>query len=206
MSTPERNLRRVVNIKGGAGAEYSGAFRSAVRFQPGRWPTLEAPPFAMGDLVWLSRRNITTTRPSTKLDYKGLGPFKILDVVGESKMEFNLDLPPRMKIHPVFHTGLLDPHHTNAFPGRTQPPPPPVTVEDALEYKVKEVLDSRIHHNKLEYFVDWVGYAPHERSWEPASYLDHAAEEITPYHQRYPDRPSTQGLRTQRRSLAEARP
>jgi hypothetical protein len=40
MSTPERHLRHVVNIKGGSGAEYSGAFRSAVRFQPGYLPTL----------------------------------------------------------------------------------------------------------------------------------------------------------------------
>jgi hypothetical protein len=30
----------------------------------------EAPLFVVGDMVWLSRRNITTTRPSTKLDFK----------------------------------------------------------------------------------------------------------------------------------------
>jgi hypothetical protein len=33
-------LRSAVNLKGGTGAEYSGAFRSAVRFQAGHWPTL----------------------------------------------------------------------------------------------------------------------------------------------------------------------
>ena len=167
----------------------------------------EAPSFAVGDLVWLCRRNITTTRPSAKLDYKRLGPYKILDVVGESKMAFKLDLPPRMKIHPVFHASLLDPHHANTIPGRTQPPPPAVTVEDTLEYEVKEVLDSRVRNNKLEYLVDWVGYDPHERSWEPAAYLDHAPEEIARYHERYPDRPSMQNLRTRpgRRGLAGAR-
>ena len=111
-----------------------------------------------------------------------------------------------MKIHPVFHASHLDPHHANTFPGRTQPPPPAVTVEDTLEYEVKEVLDSRVRNNKLEYFVDWVGYAPHERSWEPASYLDHALEEIERYHGRYRDRPSTQDLRAPRRRLAGARP
>jgi Chromo (CHRromatin Organisation MOdifier) domain len=76
----------------------------------------------------------------------------------------------------------------------------------SVHYKVKEVLDSRVRNNKLEYFVDWVGYAPHERSWEPASYLDHALEEIARYHECYPDRPSTQSLRTPRRRLAGARP
>ena len=167
----------------------------------------EAPPFAVGDLVWLSRKNITTTRPSSKLDYKRLGPYKILEVVGESKMAFKLDLPPQMKIHPVFHASLLDSHHANTIPGRTQPPPPAVTVEDVLEYEVKEILDSRVRNSKLEYLVDWVGYDPHERSWEPASYLDHAPEEIARYHERYPDRPSAHSIRTRsrRRGLAGAR-
>src|SRR6202022_299736 len=116
----------------------------------------ESPPFQVGDLVWLSRRNITTSRPSAKLDYKRLGPYKILGVVGESKMAFKLDLPPRMKIHPVFHAPLLKPYHANTIPGRVQPPPPAVTVEDVLEYEVKAVLDSRVRNNKLKYFVDWI--------------------------------------------------
>ena len=168
----------------------------------------EAPSFAVGDQVWLSRKNITTTRPSAKLDYKRLGPYKILRVVGESKMAFKLDLPPRMKIHPVFHATLLEPYHANTIPGRVQPPPPAVTVEDVLEYEVKEVLDSRVRNNKLKYFVDWIGYGPHERSWEPASYLDNAPEEIARYHQRYPNRPSPQDLRTRRphQGLTGARP
>jgi hypothetical protein len=112
-----------------------------------------------------------------------------------------------MKIHPVFHASLLDPHHTNTIPGRTQPPPLAVTVEDALEYKVKEILDSRVRNSKLEYLVDWVGYDPHKHSWEPASYLDHASEEIARYDERYPDCPSAQSIRTrpQRRGLAGTR-
>jgi hypothetical protein len=42
-------LRSAVNVKGGTGAEYSGAFRSAVRFQAGHWPTL----FAIAMTVFL---------------------------------------------------------------------------------------------------------------------------------------------------------
>jgi hypothetical protein len=123
-------------------------------------------------------------------------------------MAFKLDLPLRMKIHPVFHASLLDPHHANTISGRIQPSPPAVTVKDALEYEVKEVLDSQVRNNRLEYLVDWVRYDPHERSWEPASYLDRAPEEIAHYHKRYPDRPSTQNLRTRprHRGIAGARP
>src|SRR5437667_2019071 len=54
----------------------------------------EHPPFAVGDKVWLMRKNIKTSRPSQKLDVKRLGPFKILEVVSESQMAFKLELPP----------------------------------------------------------------------------------------------------------------
>jgi hypothetical protein len=40
MLKPERILRSSVNVKSGTGAEYSGAFRSAIWFQAGRWLTL----------------------------------------------------------------------------------------------------------------------------------------------------------------------
>ena len=93
----------------------------------------EAPDFRVGDLVWLSRKNITTTRPSIKLDFRRLGPFKVTEVIGESKAAFKLDLPPTMQIHPVFPVSLLTPYHANSIAGREQPPPPPVVVEDELE-------------------------------------------------------------------------
>ena len=52
----------------------------------------EHPPFAVGDKVWLMRKNIKTNRPSQKLDVKRLGPFKILEVIDENKMIFKLEL------------------------------------------------------------------------------------------------------------------
>ena len=36
-----------------------------------------APDYQPGDLVWLSRKNIKTTRPCNKLDFKKLGPYRI---------------------------------------------------------------------------------------------------------------------------------
>ena len=104
----------------------------------------EHPPFAVGDKVWLMRKNIKTSRPSQKLDVKRLGPFKILEVVGESQMAFKLELPPQMRIHPVFHASLLEPYKANTLPGHIQPAPPPILVESGLEYVVDRVLDSKI--------------------------------------------------------------
>ena len=37
---------------------------------------------------------------------------------------------------------------------------PPIEVEREEEYKVKEILNSRIHYNKFQYLVKWMDY-PH---------------------------------------------
>ena len=44
-----------------------------------------------GDMVWFIPRNVKTTRPSKKLDYKKMGAFKIIKKVGTSS--YKLDLP-----------------------------------------------------------------------------------------------------------------
>lgn len=70
---------------------------------------LPQPSYKIGDYVWLLWRNIKTTRPSEKLDYHCLGPFKILDQQGQ--LSFLLKLPQTLShLHPVFHTSLLEPY------------------------------------------------------------------------------------------------
>ena len=62
--------------------------------------------FDVGDLMWLATRQIRTTRPSKKLDYKRTGPFKVSQVINDNA--YRLDLPSTMRIHNVFHMSLLD--------------------------------------------------------------------------------------------------
>src|SRR5690348_7992640 len=59
-----------------------------------------------GDRVYLLRKNIATKRPSSKLDHKKLGPFKIAKVKG--KTNYKLALPKTINIHPVFYILLLE--------------------------------------------------------------------------------------------------
>jgi hypothetical protein len=150
---------------------------------------VQSPPdFAPGDRVWLLRRHIKTSRPSDKLDYRKLGPFKIIAPVGTRS--FRLDLPASMsRIHPVFHVSLLEPFQDNTIPGRQAPPPPPIEVEGQIEYEVESVLDSRWHYRKLQYYVDWKDCTPDERTWEPADHLSHCNELITEFHRRFPTKP-----------------
>ena len=42
------------------------------------------PNLKSGDMVWLLPRNIHTTRPSKKLDWKKIGPFKITAKIGSN--------------------------------------------------------------------------------------------------------------------------
>ena len=53
---------------------------------------LVAPTFAVGDMVLLLRRDIATTGPCAKLNYKKLGLFNILEHV--NPVTFQLVIPP----------------------------------------------------------------------------------------------------------------
>ena len=82
------------------------------------------PNLRSGDHVWLNTKNIQTTRPSRKLDYKKVGPFRILGKVGRNS--YKLNLPPDMRTHPTFHISLLEPYSNNPLCFQCEDPPPPI--------------------------------------------------------------------------------
>jgi hypothetical protein len=101
-----------------------------------------------GDKVYLVRRNIQIKQPSTKLDHKKLGIFKIKRIIG--LVNYKLVLPKTINIHLVFYILHLEP----ILPGI---PPAPVTeielVNPNTEYKVEEVLDHKQIRNYIKYLV-----------------------------------------------------
>jgi hypothetical protein len=123
---------------------------------------LRGPTLQEGDKVYLLRRNIKTKRPSDKLDWKKLGPFKIEKKISE--VNYRLSLPRTMRIHPTFHVSLLEPAPANTKL-QTQ-----VEV-DTEEYEVEKILDQRQGQQETEYFVKWKGYPHEENTWEPRSNL-----------------------------------
>ena len=146
-----------------------------------------APDFVPGQKVWLLRRHISTTRPSSKLDVRRLGPFSIIAQVGTSA--FRLDLPSSMHIHPVFHVSLLEKHVANTFPDRVVVPPPPLHVDGLPEFEVRAILDSRFFRGKIQYLVDWVGYDVSQQSWQPVANLKNAQSAISDFHLEFPLKP-----------------
>lgn len=143
--------------------------------------------FKVGDSVWLLSKNITTTRPSKKLDFKKMGPFKIVKRIGNNA--YQLDLPSTMAIHDVFHVVLLEPTTPSQIPGRKTEPPPPITVENTTEFEVQEVLDSRIYRRQGQYLVHWKGFHQGDFTWEPVSHMANCQEAVAQFHAKHPSKP-----------------
>jgi hypothetical protein len=144
--------------------------------------------FNVGDLVWLSRKNIKTTRPNAKLDYRNLGPFKVLDRIG--KVAYRLELPQLLStIHNVFHVSLLSPVVENSFSNRVVPPPDPITIDNEQEYEVEDILDVKKVRGRFKYLVSWRGFGPEENTWEPVSNLENCMETLLEFHKKFPNYP-----------------
>jgi hypothetical protein len=90
------------------------------------------------DKIYLIQRNIQTKQPSTKLDYKKLGLFKIKRIIG--LVNYKLVLPKTMNIYLVFHISFLELILLGVLPAL-------VTeielVNPNAEYEIEEILDHK---------------------------------------------------------------
>lgn len=113
------------------------------------------------------------------------GPFPVVERVGSS---YRLDLPSNMKIHDVFSPDKLRRAATDPLPGQILEPPEPITIHDDQEWEVEEILDSRLHYQKLQYLVKWIGY-DEDRTWYPASNFKGSPHRLRDFHLAYPHKP-----------------
>ncbi len=151
-----------------------------------------APPFKVGDKVFLSSKHIKTTRPTAKFAEKYLGPFEIISQPGSHSftLKFLSDLHA---IHPVFHVSQLEPVEENTIPNCIQPLLPLVEVNGEEQYKIAQILDSKLDHwfwCPLLYRIQWLGYegTDEEFAWLLATEFS-MDDFIEDFHHCYSDKP-----------------
>jgi hypothetical protein len=138
--------------------------------------------------VMLSTVNFRNMNPSrtVKLMPRYIGPLKIKKVV--SSVAYELELPPTLRIHPVFHVSKLKLYRNDDRYEREQVMrPAPVLVDGEQEYEVERILDRRERRQgrgiRVEYLVKWLGYPEYESTWERESNLTNAQELVQEFNQ-----------------------
>src|SRR6266852_3464126 len=137
-----------------------------------------------GDKVWVDGKEITTDRPTKKLDDRRYGPFRVESKVGEAA--YLLYLPKTWKgIYPVINEGRLSPYQAPMSPLQKQPPPPPaVIVEGEEEYEVAIIHGKKRSRNQDLYLVEWVGYPNKvDWTWEPKRNLTNVKEVLKAFEE-----------------------
>ena len=146
--------------------------------------------FAVGNRVLLSTQDLRWSgRVTPKLTQRFIGPFVVKRVL--SPLVYELELPPTLPVHPVFHVSKLQPYHADVDPARQQEPPrpPPELVDDNEEYEVEEVLNKRLTRRGrgpplVQYLVRWKGYEDWECTWEAADNLENSRDLVMEYERR----------------------
>ena len=145
--------------------------------------------FQVGDEVLLSTKTlplVVAAGGSAKLSPLYCGPFPVLE---KYRTSYKLDLPPHMKVNPVFHISQLKLYRRPNDPERTYEKPGPVIVNEEEEFEVDEIINHRKRKrgrktNKIEYLIVWKGYPVHESTWEPEENVKNAPEKIAEYYRR----------------------
>ena len=137
--------------------------------------------FAVGEAVWLSTTHIRLHAVGARKLYpRWVGPFLVERRLGT--LNYELDLPPNMTMHPVFHVSLLKRYYTNGVMG---PPPPPIVIDGEEENEVEEILTHKPQTGRpKEYLIKWVGYGPEHNLWIPASDKQNSQEMVEEYKKR----------------------
>jgi len=144
--------------------------------------------FKVGDKVLLSTRDLKwKTRITPKFAAKAIGPFTIKRVI--SPVNYELELPSTMSIHPVFHVSKLKEYigEDESFPNRDQEPsrPLPEIINEKEEYEVEAIRDHRFQKWRGElhkqYLVKWKGYPEWENTWQWWDDLGNAKRIVSEY-------------------------
>lgn len=96
-----------------------------------------------------------------KLKPRYYGPYKVTEVINE--VAVRLALPPRARLHDVFHVNLLKKFHGDP---PTAPPPLPTLHHGAVTPEPERVIKSRLARGVEQVLVQWKGASVASATWE----------------------------------------
>nr|GEU71346.1 hypothetical protein VITISV_029702 [Tanacetum cinerariifolium] len=103
------------------------------------------------------------------------GPFLVTKHVG--KVSYGAQLPPKLKIRPVFHVSFLKPYHEDEEdPKRGVSKRAPTSVVTSYDREVEDILSGRMIQRRgvpsyKEYLIKWRDLLDSEASWEAEDLL-----------------------------------
>jgi hypothetical protein len=121
----------------------------------------------VGDWVWLRLRHHAASSihvpTSGKLKPRFYGPYRITAIIND--VAYRLELPPRARLHDVFHVGLL-----KKFVGTSPANPPalPQIHNGVVVLEPDHVLRSRLARGVCQLLVHWKGEPAASATWEDA--------------------------------------
>ena len=121
--------------------------------------------FEVGDWVWLRlhHRAVASVKGgSSKLSPHYYGPFQVLARIGS--VAYRLQLPPKSRLHDVFHVVFLK-KYTGDSPTTTVPLPP--IVHGRVVPAPAAVLRARPSSTSWDLLVQWQGQSNADATWEP---------------------------------------
>lgn len=125
--------------------------------------------FEKGSLIALSTKNLKLKIPSRKLAPRFIGPFRVLDRVGQQA--YRIGLPAKYsRIHNVFHVSLLESWQTRDRNGPNTVTMP--ELEDDDEWEVEEVKDEKEIEGELHFLLKWKGWPSEYNQWVPANNIN----------------------------------
>jgi hypothetical protein len=161
----------------------------------------------VGDMVYLANKNIRFVEDggirTRKLEPLYFGPYKVLALHGPNAAR--LDLPPGVRLHPVFNMDLLKLARDGTLTHPARPVqddhPPPELEEDPTRggpasqdpvYEVDTIIAHRYSGSRTQYKVLWKGWPREQASWLTVADLTNCAELIRDYHAQLEQRQNNQ--------------
>jgi len=173
-------------------AELARAYLNKATKRMKKWADKKRRPleFKEGDLVMV--KLLPQQFKTFRKVHKGLirryeGPFPVLKRVG--KVSYKLQLPSKLKIHPVFHVSLLKPYHEDMEdPSRGKSKRAPTAVVTSFDKEVESVLAYRHIRRRgvpsyREYLIKWKNLPESEASWEHEDALWQFQDHIRQFHE-----------------------